>query len=59
MVVSGFNEINQELQELAQESYDEQAEIMYDEMMNEMYGSDPRWFGPDTDDEGPWYWELK
>ena len=59
MVVSGFNEINQELQELAQKTYDELAEIMYDEMVDEMYGSDPRWFGPDTDDAGPWYWELK
>jgi|694.fasta_scaffold00352_105 hypothetical protein len=57
MVVSSFDEINQELQELAQEAIDAMVEAQYDAMLEEMYGSDPRWHGPDRDDDGLWYWE--
>ena len=51
--------VNTELQYLAQEYYDEQATIAYDEMMEAMYGSDPRWAGTDWDwNDGLWYWEI-
>jgi hypothetical protein len=34
--------------------------MQYDEMMEAMYGSDPRWEGADWDwNEGLWYWEKK
>jgi hypothetical protein len=52
--------INTELQYLAQEYYDTLADMQYDEMMEAMYGSDPRWEGADWDwNEGLWYWEKK
>ena len=52
--------INTELQYLTQEHYDALADMQYDEMMEAMYGSDPRWNGPDWDwNDGLMYWELK
>ena len=49
-----FDEINSELQLLAAEQAEEAVAIQYDQMMEEMYGSDPRWFGPDRDDYTEW-----
>jgi hypothetical protein len=55
-----LTDINTELQYLAQEHYDALADMQYDEMMEAMYGSDPRWHGTDWDwNEGLWYWEKK
>lgn len=55
-----MNNINALLKDLAQEYYDELANIAYDEMMEAMYGSDPRWSGPDWDwNDGLMYWEKK
>ena len=55
-----MNNINALLKDLAQEYYDELAKFAYDEMMEAMYGSDPRWSGPDWDwNDGLMYWELK
>ncbi len=42
--------INAELRTLADEYYEEVVDIMYDEMVEEMYGSDPRWAGSDWDE---------
>lgn len=51
-------DVNTELQYLAQDYYEDQADLAWDEMMEAMYGSDPRWNGPDWDwNEGLWYWE--
>lgn len=50
--------INTELQYLAQDHYDGLADMQYDEMMEAMYGSDPRWEGTDWND-GLMYWERK
>jgi hypothetical protein len=55
-----LTDINTELQYLAQDYYDELANIAYDELMEAMYGSDPRWHGTDWDwNDGLMYWELK
>jgi hypothetical protein len=54
-----INDINAELQYLARAYYDELTEIEYNEMLEAMFGSDPRWNGPDWDwNEGLWYWET-
>lgn len=52
-----IDDINAELQYLARAYYDELTEIEYNEMLEAMFGSDPRWNGPDWD-EGLWYWEI-
>jgi len=50
--------INTELQYLAQDYYEDQSTLAWEGMMEEMYGSDPRWSGNDWDwNEGLWYWE--
>ena len=49
-----FDEINSELELLAAEQSEEAVAIQYDRMMQEMYGADPRWFGPDRDDYTEW-----
>ena len=55
-----MDNINALLKDLASEYYDELADMQYDEMMEAMYGSDPRWEGADWDwNEGLWYWEKK
>ena len=51
-------DINRELQYLAQDHADGLVDIAYDEMMEAMYGSDPRWEGTDWND-GLMYWERK
>jgi len=51
-----IDDINAELQYLARAYYDELTEIEYNEMLEAMFGSDPRWAGTDWD-EGLWYWE--
>ena len=55
-----ITDINTELQYLAQDHYDGLADMQYDEMMEAMYGSDPRWHGTDWDwNDGLMYWEKK
>jgi len=41
--------INELCRSIAEETLDEFAEIQYDEMLEEMYCTDPRWIGPDWD----------
>jgi hypothetical protein len=53
-----MDNINALLKDLASEYYDELADMQYDEMMEAMYGSDPRWEGTDWND-GLMYWERK
>ena len=49
--------INTELQHLAQDYYEDQSTLAWEGMMEEMYGSNPR-FRPGFDwNEGLWYWE--
>jgi hypothetical protein len=44
-----MNNLNTELQYLAQDYYEDQADLAW---------TDPRWNGPDWDwNEGLWYWE--
>ena len=51
-------DVNTELQYLAQDYYEDQADLAWTEMMDAMYGSDPRYNDPGFDwNEGLWYWE--
>lgn len=53
-----MNNLNTELQYLAQDYYEDQADLAWTEMMDAMYGSDPRYNDPGFDwNEGLWYWE--
>ncbi len=53
-------DVNFELQLLANDHYEELADMQYNDMMQEMYGSDPRWDAPGFDwNEALWYWETK
>jgi len=42
--------INMLCREIAEETLDELVEIQYEEMLEEMYCSDPRWVGADWDE---------
>ena len=42
--------INEQLAEIAEENRAEYVDILYNDFLEEMYGSDPRWFGADWDE---------
>lgn len=52
--------INGELQVIAEELREEALELRYEEFVMEMYGADPRFYGPDygaDDCDGVWFWD--
>lgn len=55
-----IEKINLKMRELADEIREEQVALMYDQMMEDMYGSNPFWNGPGDGwdwNEGLMYWE--
>ena len=41
--------INKQLAEVAEEYREDYVEILYNDFLEAMYGTDPRFFGPDWD----------
>ena len=57
-----MDEINTFLRDLADEARTNQVELLYDHMMEDMYGSNPFWDGPGDGwdwNDGLMYWERK